>query len=88
MKQQQRKKFREATATEYPRAPFPMCFTEAALEHLLATVGTEPPETGAKGFGPQAVIGFDVVEFDEAGSAMKSFTSRIQSGVRGGKRII
>jgi len=69
MKQQQRKKFREATATEYPRAPFPMCFTEAALEHLLATVGTEPPETGAKGFGPQAVIGFDVVEFDEAGSA-------------------
>ena len=51
-----------------PQAPFPMCFTPAALEALLDSVGRYPAETGAKGFGPKDRIGFDVIEFDDGGS--------------------
>jgi len=53
----------------YPRAGFPMCFTEEALIQLLMDVGRCLPETGAKGFGPKDTVGFDVIEFDEGGSA-------------------
>lgn len=49
-------------------APFDLCFTPAAMEDLLASVGTRVPETGAKGFGPTDRFGFDVVEFDIRGS--------------------
>ncbi len=51
------------------RAPFPLCLTRTALEQLLRTVGSERPETGAKGFGPKDRVGLDVVEFDVLGSA-------------------
>jgi len=51
-----------------PMAPFPMCFTPEAMESLLKTVGSEPPEAGAKGFGPMDRMGFDVIEFDIQGS--------------------
>lgn len=52
-----------------PRAPFPLCFTPAALESLLTTVGQRLPETGAKGYGPKDGVGLDVVEFDRIGSS-------------------
>ncbi len=52
----------------YKRAPFPMCFTQDALERLLWTVGKRFPESGAKGFGPKDHLGFDVIEFDRRGS--------------------
>ncbi len=51
------------------RASIPMCLTEDALETLLGTVGVLHPETGAKGFGPKDVAGFDVIEFDRRGSS-------------------
>jgi hypothetical protein len=50
-------------------APVPMCFTEEALEELLRTVGSRPPETGAKAFGPKDALGIDLVEFDDSGSS-------------------
>ncbi len=50
-------------------APFAMCFTPDALDALLGTVGRRYPESGAKGFGPMNGIGFDLVAFDERGSA-------------------
>lgn len=49
-------------------APFDLCFTPAAMEELLTSVGSHAPETGAKGFGPTDQFGFDVVEFDIRGS--------------------
>jgi hypothetical protein len=54
------------------KAPFPLCFTGDALEQLLATVGSLPPETGAKGFGPLEGLGIDLVEFDEPASQTAS----------------
>ena len=68
-KDQQKKDYQVSQPEGYPLAPFPMCFTKEAMDELLSSVGTLPPETGAKGFGPSATIGFDVVEFDDAGSA-------------------
>jgi molybdopterin/thiamine biosynthesis adenylyltransferase len=50
------------------QSPVPMCFTQKALNELLLTVGSKPPETGAKGFGPKDRLGFDRIEFDVAGS--------------------
>lgn len=51
------------------RSPIPVCFTPDALEAMLTTVGSLPPETGGKGFGPPDRFGIDVFEFDQAGSA-------------------
>lgn len=51
-----------------PKAPFPMCFTASAAEEILRTIGSRPPETGAKLFGPKDHVGIDVVEFDIHGS--------------------
>lgn len=53
---------------DYPRAPFPMCFTRSALCALIDSVGTLPPESGAMGFSPKDAMGFDVIEFDAGGS--------------------
>jgi hypothetical protein len=50
-------------------APFPMCFTPDAMNELLRTVGSRPPESGAKGFGPIEQFGFDHIEFDAQGSS-------------------
>jgi hypothetical protein len=50
-------------------APMAMCFTKRAMNKTLKTVGTKPPETGAKGFSPIGKFGFDVVEYDVLGSA-------------------
>ena len=58
-----------------PRAPFPMCFTQEALDTMMRTVGRQHPETGAKGFSPFDHFGFDVVEYDVEGS--RSATSGI-----------
>lgn len=55
------------------QAPFPMCLTSEAMETLLATVGNQQPESGAKGFGPPEKIGIDVVEFDTLGSRSASY---------------
>lgn len=63
-----------------------MCFTPAALDQLLQTVGTKPPETGAKGFGPVDRIGFDLVEFDESGSAAASAAVYSPDAKWGGER--
>lgn len=65
--------FRAASAMELcsrsiMKAPFPVCFTDAAMKTVLETVGRLAPETGAKGFGPKDNIGFDQIEFDENGS--------------------
>lgn len=49
-------------------APFDLCFTPAAIQALLSSVGRQVPEAGAKGFGPVDRFGFDVVEFDVEGS--------------------
>lgn len=54
---------------EAAAAPFPMCFTEAALLSVIGSVGRWPAETGAKAFGPIDGFGVDVVEFDHRGSA-------------------
>jgi hypothetical protein len=54
---------------EVQSAPFAMCFTPSALAQVIRSVGAQPPETGAKGFGPKDRLGFDVVEFDQGGSA-------------------
>jgi molybdopterin/thiamine biosynthesis adenylyltransferase len=69
MKMKPKPKYHVAAGRGVPTVPFPMCFTKPALEQLLQTVGTLPPETGAKGFGPSDRIGFDIVEFDDTGSA-------------------
>jgi hypothetical protein len=61
--------YRVADISGYPKSPDPLCFTEEALDDLLRTVGSLPPETGAKCFGPKDSFGTDVVEFDERGSA-------------------
>lgn len=53
----------------YEKSPFPMCFTKSALTRLLNTVGKLPPESGAKGFSHKDKMGFDIIEFDEKGSA-------------------
>ena len=50
-------------------APFEICFTQEAFDSVLKAVGTEPPETGGKGFGPVNNMGIDVFEFDERGSS-------------------
>ena len=60
---------------DYPHvrvAPFPMCFTQEALDELMSSVGRRLPETGAKGFSPIDGVGFDVVEYDVRGSAKAS----------------
>lgn len=51
-----------------PTAAPPTCFTPQAWEELMRTVGSRPPESGAKGFGPVDRFGFDCIEFDERGS--------------------
>ena len=64
------------------KSSFEMCFSPDALENLLKTVGTNVPETGAKGFSPILSndpedpyrIGFDVTEYDELGSQKASFS--------------
>ncbi len=61
-------RWRAALHENYPSAPFDVCFTPEALETVLRTVGSMRPETGAKGFGPVECLGFDVIEFDHAGS--------------------
>lgn len=53
---------------EAPPCPFPLCFTEASIHALLDSVGSRPAESGAKGFGPLAQLGFDVIEYDASGS--------------------
>ena len=53
-------------------APFPMCFTQEALNKMMSSVGQRLPETGAKGFSPIDLVGFDVVEYDARGSAKAS----------------
>lgn len=55
-----------------PAASFPMCFTPAAIAELRRTVGSRPPESGAKGFARADKFGFDVVEFDYRGSGVTS----------------
>lgn len=54
---------------DYPRAPFPMCFTRQAFCTILDTVGILPPESGAMGFSHADTVGFDLVEFSAKGSA-------------------
>lgn len=54
---------------EYPVAPYPMCITSKALDQVLHTVGSQPPETGGKAFGPRNLLGIDHFEFDERGSS-------------------
>ena len=54
---------------EYPKAPFPMCFTRKAFCTLMDTVGIRPPESGAMGFSLADFMGFDLVEFSASGSA-------------------
>ncbi len=54
---------------KFPRAPIPLCITGEALQELLETVGSYPPETGAKGFSLASVLGFEVLEFDIRGSS-------------------
>lgn len=66
---QRRRRWRVIQHTDFPKAPFDLCFTPDALEELLATVGARPPESGAKGFGPTDRLGFDRVEFDNLGSS-------------------
>lgn len=61
-----------ATPAAFPaaaRAPFPLCITRPAIEQLMATVGSRPPESGAKAFGPPDRFGIDTIEFDERGSS-------------------
>ena len=62
-------KYTQGEHYEYEKAPFPMCFTKSALNKLLKTIGKLPPESGSKGFSHKDKMGFDVVEFDEKGSA-------------------
>jgi len=45
-----------------------LSFTPHALNTLLDTVGSRPPESGAKLFGPVGGFGVDLVEFDVRGS--------------------
>lgn len=51
-----------------PLSPVPICFAPSALEAMLASVGSQPPETGAMALGPKDRLGIDAVEFDLAGS--------------------
>jgi len=62
------KTWRIGRHTDAPQSPVPMCFTQEALEKLLCSVGRLPPETGAKGFGPNQKMGFSIIEFDHRGS--------------------
>lgn len=50
-------------------APFPMCITQTALDAIRDTIGSLPPETGGKLFGPIDKMGIDLFEFDEQGSS-------------------
>ena len=50
-------------------APVTLYLTSEVLEAIGSTVGSKPPETGAKLFGPSALAGADVLEFDVRGSA-------------------
>jgi len=54
---------------DFPKAPFPTCFTPLALDILLLTVGRKYPESGSKAFSPADVLGIEVVEHDRNGSA-------------------
>lgn len=54
--------------SDYPKAPFPMCFTRQALAALIDSVGIRPPESGAMGFSRIDRMGFDLVEFSASGS--------------------
>jgi hypothetical protein len=58
--------------TDAPRSETPLCFTQAALDEALASVGLRAPEAGAKLFGPALAFGTDTVEFDQEGSAAAS----------------
>lgn len=58
--------------SDYPKAPFPMCFTREALCTLIDSVGVRPPETGAMGFSPADQMGFDLVEFSPGSSNGRS----------------
>ena len=44
------------------KAPFQLCMTPEALQTMLSSVGSKPPETGAKGFGPVEFLGIDTIE--------------------------
>ncbi|MCD4785284.1 MAG: hypothetical protein K8T10_15815 [Candidatus Eremiobacteraeota bacterium] len=59
---------RNILGSKVEKSPLPMCFTNEAIRELLLTVGKLPPETGAKGFGPKDLMGFDRIEFDINGS--------------------
>lgn len=71
-RRRRRYRFQVARPEGYCRAPLPMCFTRNALRMILRTIGVRPPESGALGFGPLGGIGFEVVEFDDRGSASSS----------------
>lgn len=51
------------------RADDAVFLTPEALHTIASTVGSRPPESGAKLFGPSRFGGVDRVEFDERGSA-------------------
>lgn len=53
---------------ECPQSPFDMCLTQEALMQILETIGSRPPETGAKIFSPADYFGIETVEFDLNGS--------------------
>lgn len=55
--------------SDHLEAPIDFCITAEALRAIEVTVGSLPPETGAKLFGPIDKIGVSHVEFDEGGSA-------------------
>lgn len=57
-----------ATHPECPQSPFDMCLTQKALMQILETVGSKPPETGAKIFSHTDYFGIETVEFDHKGS--------------------
>lgn len=63
---------RERKGTHDELAPFPVCMTSEAHHAVMSTVGRLPAETGAKGFSPPDRLGFEIVEFDEHGSAQAS----------------
>ena len=54
------------------RARVDLFLTPEVVQGILETVGSHPPETGSKLFGPKDLGGADVIEMDERGSASAS----------------